>query len=90
MGRRKRGKYIRMINLAGFAAILGETLLKMQDVRDLPGFPRAELDEDGEEIWEADAPLAWLESQTHLTRVQLWQLDDYLKQARMATEQLLR
>lgn len=93
MSRRRNSTYVRMINLAGFAAILGVRLDEMDLIRELPGFPRAELNpgepESDEELWGADVPLAWLEDQTQLMQLQLSRMNVLLKQATMATKELL-
>ena len=89
MAQRKICNYMRMINVAGFAAILGVRLQEMGDIRTLPGFPRAELVEDDIELWGADLPLEWLEQQTCLMQMQLRRLERLLEQAKMATKQLI-
>ena len=57
MARRRKTRYIQMINLAGFAAILGTPIDAMETIMELPGFPRPELVEDGVKFWSADQPL---------------------------------
>lgn len=93
MSRRRNSKSVQMINLAGFAAILGVRLEEMDLIRELPGFPRAEINpgelESDEELWGADTPLAWLETQTYLMQIQLRRMNNLLKQAAMATKELL-
>ena len=89
MARRRKARYMRMINVAGFAAILGVQLEAMETIMELPGFPRPELVEDGVKFWSADQPLAWLEEQTWMMRIQIKQLEQLLKQAKMATEELV-